>query len=436
MAIMEESVNSHNENYRMAQALSQASAGERLAALRKAMEAPGARPAEPSPFFVNNHIHSIYSFSPYSPAAAAYVAWRNGLATAGIMDHDSLAGAEEFLEACKAVGVAATVGFECRVKMNRTPFAGRRFNNPDQASIAYMACHGVPRQNISKAQEWLAPCRRHRRRRGMAMVDRLNERLAGTGVSLNFLYDVQGISQYANGGTITERHILFALASRISKTFDSGADRLRFLEDKLSIHVTGRAAAALADESDALYDFNMLGALKANLVKSFYIDADEECPDVFEFLDFAKSIGAIPAYPYLGDVENSVTGDKRDERFEDEYLGELTKWLAQAGFPAVTYMPARNSLAQLRRLMGLLEAEGLFQISGEDINAPTQPFICDKLAEPEFRGLVDSTWALIGHEKAAAADQEGGMFSQKSMAAMPGLAERVESFGKKGREGG
>jgi hypothetical protein len=433
---METHMNNCNENYRMARALSQAGAGERLAALREAMEAAAALPAKPAPYFVNNHIHSIYSFSPYSPAAAAFVAWRNGLTTAGIMDHDSLAGAGEFLEACKSVGVAATVGFECRVKMGRTPFAGRRLNNPDQASIAYMACHGVPRQNIGKAQEWLAPCRRHRRRRSMAMVDRLNERLAGTGLSLRFLEDVQGISQYANGGTITERHILFALAARISKAFASGAERLRFLEDRLSIPVSGKAAAALADEGDALYEFNMLGALKANLVKSFYIDADEECPDVFEFLDFAKSIGAIAAYPYLGDVEDSVTGDKRDERFEDGYLGELAKWLAQTGFPAVTYMPARNSLAQLKRLMGLLEAEGLFQISGEDINAPTQPFICGKLAEPEFRHLVDSTWALIGHEKAAAADQEAGMFGRRAMEAMPGLAERVAYFGRKGREGG
>ena len=37
---------------------------------------------------VNNHIHTIYSFSPYSPTKAAYLAWKNGLTTAGIMDHD------------------------------------------------------------------------------------------------------------------------------------------------------------------------------------------------------------------------------------------------------------------------------------------------------------------------------------------------------------
>ena len=45
---------------------------------------------------VNNHIHTTYSFSPYSPTAAVYFARMAGLATCGLMDHDSIAGAEEF----------------------------------------------------------------------------------------------------------------------------------------------------------------------------------------------------------------------------------------------------------------------------------------------------------------------------------------------------
>ena len=48
--------------------------------------------------YVNNHIHTIYSFSPYSPAMAVWRAWQSGLSTAGIMDHDSVSGALEFIE--------------------------------------------------------------------------------------------------------------------------------------------------------------------------------------------------------------------------------------------------------------------------------------------------------------------------------------------------
>ena len=46
---------------------------------------------------VNNHIHTTYSFSPYSPTAAVWFARAAGLCTCGLMDHDSIAGAEEFL---------------------------------------------------------------------------------------------------------------------------------------------------------------------------------------------------------------------------------------------------------------------------------------------------------------------------------------------------
>ncbi len=56
------------------------------------------------PQYINNHIHTTYSFSPYSPTAAVYAARMEGLSTAGIIDHDSISGAGEFLEAAELAG--------------------------------------------------------------------------------------------------------------------------------------------------------------------------------------------------------------------------------------------------------------------------------------------------------------------------------------------
>jgi len=36
---------------------------------------------------VNNHVHTIYSFSPYSPLMVACLAWKAGLQAVGIMYH-------------------------------------------------------------------------------------------------------------------------------------------------------------------------------------------------------------------------------------------------------------------------------------------------------------------------------------------------------------
>ena len=92
---------------------------------------------------VNNHVYSNYSFSPYSPTMIGVKAAQAGLQTVGIMDHDSVSGAAEFLQACKAVNVASTVGFEMRVNMDGTGVQGRKTNNPDEANISYIAIHGI-----------------------------------------------------------------------------------------------------------------------------------------------------------------------------------------------------------------------------------------------------------------------------------------------------
>ncbi len=319
--------------------------------------------------------------------------------------------------------------------MGATPFAGRRINNPDQNGVAYVACHGIPHQNIAKVEAFLAPFREKRNVRNRAMVAKINHLLAGSGIALDFERGVLPLSQYASGGSVTERHILYALALAIVRECGSGQPVVDFLQNQFGLTVTGKALAGLQDAEAADYAYTLLGVLKGNFVERFYIPATDECPDAAEFLDFARGIGAVPAYAYLGDVGDSVTGDKKAQAFEDSYLDELVPWLAKAGFVALTYMPTRNTPAQLARLMKLCDANGLFQISGEDINSPAQPFICEALRQPQYRHLITNTWALIGHEEAATANAENGMFSAKTLAAMPGLQQRIEHFARLAQSG-
>ena len=75
----------------------------------------------------------------------------------------------------------------------------------------------------------------------------------------------------------------------------------------------------------------------------------------------------------------------------------------------------------------------MFEISGEDVNSPRQKFACAALALPEYSHLIDSTWALIGHE--AISTEKGveyGMFSEKSIEETPDLKERTKKFAKIG----
>ena len=101
---------------------------------------------------------------------------------------------------------------------------------------------------------------------------------------------------------------------------------------------------------------------------------------------------------------NSVTGDKKAQKFEDDYLDELVAVIKEYGFDAITYMPTRNTAEQLDRLTKLCEEHGFFQISGEDINSPRQSFRCKALDDPAFGHLIDATYTLIGYETMASQD--------------------------------
>lgn len=369
----------------------------------------GLLPAPPDTNYVNNHIHTTYSFSPYNPTMAVYMAWQNGLKTAGIMDHDSAGGAKEFIEAGKIIGMPVTCGVECRVDMSHTPLNGRRINNPDQKSVAYVAMHGIPHQNIDAVQAFFAPYREKRNLRNKKMCENITALVSPYGLSLDFDADVLPISNYAQGGSVTERHILFALTKKITARYTTPEEVVAFLRDEMKLSISEKVTKQIlaGRETPDFYEYDILGALKSNMVEKFYIDATDECPDVTEFVDMVHRNGGIAAYAYLGDVGDSVTGDKKAQKFEDDYLDQLIEVLRDLGFDAITYMPTRNSPAQLDRIMRLCRENGFFEISGEDINSPRQSFLCRALDDTErFGHLIDATYTLIGYETAASENLE------------------------------
>ena len=372
----------------------------------KAQVDAGAVPPPEDTIYVNNHIHTTYSFSPYSPTEAVYMAWKNGLKTAGIMDHDSAAGAREFIEAAAVIGMPVTCGVECRVDMSMTRLNGLRINNPDQKSVAYVTMHGNPHQNIEAVDAFLAPYRARRNERNRKMCENITALVAPYGLSLDFETDVLPLSNYHKGGSVTERHILFALTKKITALYDTPEKVLSFLTETMQLALPEKVKAQIAAgrETPEFYEYDILGALKSNMVEKFYIDATDECPKVADFVAMVHKYGGVAAYAYLGDVGNSVTGDKKTQKFEDDYLDTLIEVIKEYGFDAITYMPTRNTPEQLARLTKLCQENGFFQISGEDINSPRQSFRCKALDDPAFHHLIDATYTLIGYEQMASED--------------------------------
>lgn len=416
---------------------------ERVAALRELIDAGHEFPELVQES--NNHIHTIYSFSPYTPSMAALKGRDVGLQVVGSVDHDSVAAAAEMRDAAAVCGMGAVTGFEVRAMLHSTddeaagnaPFKDRKLNNPDSVGVAYLTVQGIPAVGRERADEFLRPIRQARVERTRQMAEAANEILAGLGApQFDFERDVLGISQLATGGTVTERHLLYAMSSALIEGFGRGQALLDGLAS-MGITVPEKLSETLGDEANRFLAYDLLGLLKAEYLEKLYIQPTRladggELPDARDVVALALEVGAIPCYAYLGDVSASPTGDKKAEKFEDEYIDDLVEVLKQIGFPAITFMPPRNTPEQLARISDLSAEHGLIEVSGVDINQPRQVFNCPELREERFDHLNTSTWALVAHEELSNHDTTLGLLHPENPLAELPLAERIAAYGEEG----
>jgi len=86
---------------------------------------------------VNLHCHTFFSYNTYgySPSKFAWLARKAGLAVAGVVDFDVLDALDEFLDACKLLGLKGCAGLETRVFVPE--FEDRVINSPGEPGISY-----------------------------------------------------------------------------------------------------------------------------------------------------------------------------------------------------------------------------------------------------------------------------------------------------------
>lgn len=407
-------------------ALNSKSKEERIEALRKIKELidKGEITCSSSEGIANNHIHTTYSFSPYSPTAAVFMAWYEGLDTCGIIDHDGVGGCREFIEASEIIGMPVTCGLECRVRTDGTKLYGRMINNADQRSIAYVVMHAIPSNALDRVDNIFKPYREKRNERNIKMCSRLNDYLDAYDISVDYEKDVLPLSEYGNGGVVTERHICMALVSKLKERFVDSKKIIAFLVEELNVPISKTEEKRILEGNPRYYDYDILSVVKKNLVEKFYIDAYEECMHIKDFINITKKLGCISAYAYLGDVIDTSEGDKKTQRFEDAYIDVLMKELKNLGFDAITYMPSRNTRYQLSKVMNLCQEYGFFEINGEDINSPRQKF-SSVLDDEMFDHLKDITYTLIGHEIAVIENIENSMSSDTIKNSFPQIKDRI-----------
>jgi hypothetical protein len=97
-------------------------------------------------------------------------------------------------------------------------------------------------------------------------------------------------------------------------------------------------------------------------------------------------------------------------------------------------MPPRNTQVQLSRVRKLSAEWGFMEISGVDINSSRQSFNSPEVLREESRHLLDTTWALIAHERFASVDERYGLFSEANPVSSMNLAGRLGVYADLGKK--
>ena len=164
------------------------------------------------------------------PAAAAARAQEAGLAAVGVMDHDSVAGAVEMRQAGTILGIATTAGVELRVSAAGTRAGGQEDQQP---GFAGRVLHDDPRDTGAehrRGERFLRPIQASREKRGPPHGGQAGRRAPPLRpAALDWERDVRRISRADEGGTITERHILYAVAQAILAKAGRGEPLLAFV---------------------------------------------------------------------------------------------------------------------------------------------------------------------------------------------------------------
>ncbi len=371
---------------------------------------------------VNIHCHTFFSYNTYgySPSKFAWLARKAELAVAGVVDFDVLDALEEFLDACKLLGLKGCAGLESRVFVPE--FADKVINSPGEPGISYHMGVGFPLATVpDDQQDFLAGLRETAQRRNQGLMARVNEHLRP--VELDYERDVRVLTP---SGNATERHMCLAYARKVMEVLGDADKAADFWSEKLGVEVK---------TSELPESRNLLNAIRAKTMKRGgvgYVQPDHgSFPRMADTNGFILASGGIPVHTWLDGTSNG----------EQEIEGLLDVAMS-TGAAAINVIPDRNytpgspdvKLRNLKDVVELAEKLHLPVVMGTEMNSPGQKFVDDFESEelkPLAAVFLKGAHIVYAH---SVLQRESGMgytseWAKKSFDSVAGKNEFFEELG-------
>ena len=361
---------------------------------------------------VNIQTHTTYSFSPYTPTMAAYMAYKFDLMVAGILDNYTVAGAKEFIKACRILNITYSVGVELRAdfKEPETPYSN-------------VALFGVAERYFKKLTAELAPFCSARRENVFSTVAAVNKKTAPHGIKIDFDKDVKPLVH----DVLLSKYVYFALAEKLVSKFGEGERTRDFLIDSLKMELTETEKGLLSDRTNPYYVYDL-----ANIISDNYtvFHTFKNYPSPETIVRIAHGVGAICSYEY---VIKRGKGKKTDEELI-AYNERLIAKLKKLKFDAVSFDPSKFSKEVLASFKKLLKDNKLLPFNLTRVEFPRRRFDC-ACADPELkRDMTDAVYAVVGSEICENNRASQGFITEKDLF-VEDFSERVRLFAKIGRKG-
>lgn len=404
----------------------------RLSALRGYLESPEGKTAFPDANEdANINLRTIYSFSPYTPTMAAFMAKRQGLKVVGCADTYSVTGVPEMRSACEALRIGYVNGMELFVNFFDTPFKDKILNTSFSPGIVRMQISAIPSANLPKLRDFLIPIIESRHNRNRAMVENLNTFLENTGKDImdpiSYEKDILPLSKISEGGFVSQRHIICSLAIRLCEKYPNPDDLVFALKDDFQINITQEQNDRIQAPENPHLLHDLVDVLFEEFLPKIFVQPDDwECISADMATDFVHSIGGIPSYVYWGKKNNCP--------FEDDYLDDLFLYLKELGFVSVMFDPYFLTAEQFHRISILCKRHDFLPIVSHSVAGARESFSCPLFHRPEFSYLLDTIWALAAHELLSSANKGCGLFSTGDPLALMSLEERVRIYSDIGRK--
>jgi hypothetical protein len=380
---------------------------------------------------VNLHCHTFCSYNSYgySPSKFAWLARKEGLAVAGVVDFDVLDALEEFLAAGRRLNLKACAGLETRVFVPE--FSTRVINSPGEPGISYHMGVGFPKAALEgEANEFLLSLRKTAQERNRELMGRVNEYLRP--VDLDYERDVlvltpSGVLVLTPSGNATERHVCLAYARKAREVFKDDDALSKFWVEKLGCE------AELVEAAEGIDLLNMIRAKTMKRGGAGYVVPDKgSFPVMADFNRFVLAAGGIPTMTWLDGLSEG-----------EQALEELVEVAMSAGTTAINFIPDRDytpgvkdqKLENLYQVVELAEELGLPVVVGTEMNSPGQKFVDDfdsQELSPVSGVFLKGAYIVYAH---SVLQQAGGLGYTSEWAEnnFGSVAEKNEFFDRLGR---